>query len=160
MIPQNTVGRQFRKLHLTHGITCAVLIVLLTTTRYFLKEKDNNTITHMTLEVIAIAVSFIAVITARFMFFMRTRPALSAVTLKEKIEIFRHAFHLQIILLGSAALLQIILYFILKNNINFFIALGILLLMLFRRPTRVIAAMVLFNSGQNVESIYDDKILL
>ncbi len=160
MILQDTIGQQFRKLHITHGIICGVLIVVLAVSRYFLKEEDSKIITHMTLEIIAITLTFIMVITARFMFFMRTRPALSAVTLKEKIAIFKHAFHLQMMLLGSAAMLNALLYIVINNNINFFVALGILLLLLFRRPTRVIAAMVLFNSGQNVQSIYDDNTLL
>ena len=58
---------------------------------------------------------------------MKTRTALSTPSLSEKINIYRTALITQMALLEGTSILNIVLYFITKNDLHFFIALGILL---------------------------------
>jgi hypothetical protein len=158
---KNTIGTQFRTLHIIHAALCLGLLALLAGFRYLVKLRepasaDNNLI----MEVAGVAIAFINVLAARFLFFVRTQPAQSQPSLGEKIAIFRVAFLVQMVLLESAGIANLIFYFITGNELHFFIALGVLLLMLFRRPTRVMAAMVLFNAGDDVQQIYNDELPL
>ena len=63
-------------------------------------------------------------------------------------------------LLESASIINAVLYFITKNDLHFFIALGILLFMIFGRPTRMMAGMLLFNNLEDKKQINDDSIVL
>lgn len=158
---QNTVGTQFRALRIIHIALCVGVLLLLSVFRYLVKqESDVVPDKNLIVEILGVAIGFVCVIAARFLFFVRTKAALSVVTLKEKINIFRGAFILQMALLEGAAILNLVFYFLTKNDLHFFIALGILLLMIFRRPTRVMAAMVLFNSMEDKQAIYDDNLPL
>ncbi|MFN8260092.1 MAG: hypothetical protein U0X41_04040 [Chitinophagales bacterium] len=155
---QNTVGTQFRALRIIHIALCVGVLLILSVFRYLVKqESDVVPDKNLIVEILGVAIGFVCVIAARFLFFVRTKAGLSVVTLKEKINIFRGAFILQMALLEGAAILNLVFYFLTKNDLHFFIALGILLLMIFRRPTRVMAAMVLFNSMEDKQAIYDDN---
>ena len=155
---QNTVGTQFRALRIIHIALCVGVLLILSVFRYLVKqESDVVPDKNLIFEILGVAIGFVCVIAARFLFFVRTKAGLSVVTLKEKINIFRGAFILQMALLEGAAILNLVFYFLTKNDLHFFIALGILLLMIFRRPTRVMAAMVLFNSMEDKQAIYDDN---
>lgn len=155
---QNTVGTQFRALRIIHIALCVGVLLILSVFRYLVKqESDVVPDKNLIVEILGVAIGFVCVIAARFLFFVRTKAGLSVVTLKEKINIFRGAFILQMALLEGAAILNLVFYFLTKNDLHFFIALGILLLMIFRRPTRVMAAMVLFNSMEDKQAIYNDN---
>lgn len=158
---QNTVGAQFKAIRILHIALCVSLAIVLWIIRYLVKQHAATTIeNNIIFEIIGVAIGFINVLAARLLFFMRTKAALSVISLKEKINIFRSAFIIQMAILEGAALLNGILYFITKYDLHFFISLGILLLMAFRRPTKAIAAMVLFNSMQDKQQIYDDQLEL
>lgn len=158
---QNTVGAQFKAIKIIHIAMCLGVFIMLFLFRYLVK-KDDNAIAdkNIAFEIIGITIGFACILSARFLFFMRTQTALSVVTLKEKIDIFRGAFIVQMALLEGAALINAVFYFITKNDLHFFIGLGVLLLMIWRRPTRVIAAMVLFNDMQDRQQMYDDNKVL
>ena len=77
--------------------------------------------------------------------------------MKKKLKIFEEAFIFQIALLSGVATINAILYLTTRYDLYFFIALGALLLLAFRRPTRAIAAMVLFTNTENRQPIYVDS---
>jgi len=87
---------------------------------------------------------------------MKTKSALGNPSLEAKFSIFRQAFMVQMALLEGAALLNCVLYFITGYDMHFFIGVGILLLMIFRRPTRALAGMVLFHSGEDRQVLYEN----
>jgi hypothetical protein len=158
---QNTVGSEFKTITILHIALCAGVIIILAIFRYLVKQETDAVVNKdIIFEAVGISVGFICVLAARFLFFTRVKAAETVVSLKEKISIFRTAFIIQMALLEGAAIINIIFYFLTKNDLHFFIALGILLLMIFRRPTRVIAAMVLFNNMEDKQQIYDDNIPL
>lgn len=158
---QQTVGTQFKTLSILHAALCGGVILVLFLFRYLVKNDANaQPIHNLVMEIVGIAVGFINVLLSRFLFFTRTRQAMATPSLKEKLNIFRSAFILQMALLEGAALINAIFYFITKNDIHFFIGLGILLLMLFRRPSRTIAAMVLFAELEDKQQIYDNSLPL
>jgi hypothetical protein len=161
MATPNTVGSAFKGLNILHIVLCAGVFIILCIMRYFVKQNgqpapEGNVI----FEVLGVAIGFVCVMSARFLFFMRTKAALSVGSLSEKINIFRSAFIVQMALLEGAAILNAMFYLLTRNDIHFFIGIGILLLMIFRRPTRPIAAMVLFNSNEDLQQIYDDSLPL
>lgn len=156
---QQTVGTQFRILSILHAALCGGVIIVLFLFRYMVKHDANaQPNNNLVMEIIGIAIGFISVLLSRFLFFMRTRQALTTTSLAGKIGIFRSAFIVQMALLEGAALINAVFYYITKNDIHFFIGLGILLLMLFRRPSRTIAAMVLFNEMEDKQQIYDNSL--
>ena len=60
-------------------------------------------------------------------------------------------------MLEGAAIINAIFYFLTKDKLHFFIAIGVLLLMVMRRPTRSMAAITLFSAkDDNVQRIYED----
>lgn len=157
----NTVGSQFKQLQVIHIALCVVLAVILATFRYISKNLQDDEFTENKLfEFIGIAVGFFAVLAARFVFFFKTKSALSAGTLKEKLDIFKTAYITQMGILEGAAIFNAALYFITHYNLHLFIALGILLLMALRRPTRAIAVMVLFSGMEDRQQLYNDQLEL
>ncbi len=157
----NTVGTQFRSVTILHIVLCLGVFIVLFLFRYLIKQQaDVMPDKNLPFEIIGIVVGFVGVLAARFLFFMKAKAALSVSTLGEKLDIFRGAFIIQMALLEGSAIINAAFYFITKNDLHFFIALGILLLMIFRRPTRVIAAMVLFNDMEDKQQVYDDSLPL
>lgn len=153
-----TIGDYFKQLTvlfvaLSSG--CAILIGVF----YFL-SKDNtefkDTQFTLILEMVGIGVGFAMAIAARFLFFNTCRGAISKTKLSEKLNIYRTAILLQMALLEGGCLLNIILYFIGKSSFNLAVACGLLFLMVMRRPTRPLAAMLLFTPAENSRLIYDD----
>ena len=158
---QNTVGQQFKILNIIHAALCAGVVVILVLFRYLVKKETSSPAeNNIFFEIAGVVIAFLCLMSSRFLFFIRTKAALSVGSLKEKIDIFRGAFIVQMALLEGAAIINAMFYFIGKNDLNFFVALGVLLLMLFRRPTRVMAAMVLFNSNEDLQQVYDDSLPL
>jgi len=155
---QRTVGANFKSLQTIHIALCAGLALSLTAFRYVVKKEQTSAVdSQLIFDVIGVVTGFVCVLAARFLFFVRTKAALSVRTLKEKMDIFRAAFIVQMAVLEGAAMINAVFYFITKNDLHFFIALGILLLMAFRRPTRVIAAMLLFNNTEDRQQVYEDS---
>lgn len=152
-----TVGAQFKSMSIMHYALCGGVAIALFLFRYLIKnnnamlELDNNII-----EIIGVAVAFVAVLASRFLFFMRTKQALYTPKLADKLFIFRTAFVFQMAILKGAAFLNAVLYYITHKDIHFFIGIGILLLMIVRRPTRSMAAMVLFTDMEDRQLVYDD----
>ncbi len=158
---KNTVGKQFKALNVLHIALCLGVLLILSVIRYLVKQDINAVPTKsLIFEITGIAVGFICVLSARFLFFKNANAALSVVSLGEKINIFRKAFIIQMALLEGAAIINAVFYLLTKNDLHFFIGVGILLLMIFRRPTRVIAAMVLFDNTEDKQQIYDDSLTL
>lgn len=157
---QNTVGQQFKILNIIHAALCAGVIVILVLFRYLVKKETTTAENNVIFEIAGVVSAFLCVMSSRFLFFIRTKAALSVASLGEKINIFRGAFIVQMALLEGAAIINALFYLIGRNDLNFFVALGVMLLMLFRRPTRVMAAMVLFNPTEDLQQIYDDSLPL
>lgn len=156
---QQTVGNTFKTLNILHIAFCAGLALMLIMARMSIhKEGLAAADSILLVQIVGGALAFVAVLAARFLFFIRTQPAQAMKLMGDKLAVFRSAFVLQMALLEAPAIFNIILYFIWKNDLNFFIALGILLLMAFRRPTRVIAAMTLFRSDEDVQQVYNDEL--
>ena len=156
---QNTVGGQFKALNIIHAAICTGVLIALCLFRYLVKKDPSvKPEANLVIEIAGVSIAFLCVLAARFLFFIRTKPALSVSSLGEKINIFRSAFIVQLALLDGAAIINAAFYYLNKNDIHFFIALGVLLLMIFRRPTRVMAAMVLFNSNEDLQQIYEDDL--
>lgn len=156
MQQNNTIGSQFKSLNIIHIALCIGLALNLAIFKFLLKDNTQIPDKNIIYEIIGITIAFIAILVARFLFFTNCKNALNNPSLKVKIDIFRASYILQIALLEGAALINAILFFITKNDLHFFIALGILLLMIVRRPTKKMAAMLLFNNLEDNQVVYDD----
>jgi hypothetical protein len=91
---QQTVGTQFRILSILHAALCGGVIIVLFLFRYLVKhdanaQPDNNPL----MEIIGIAVGFISVLLSRFLFFMRTRQAMTTPIPFRKNRNFQKRFH-------------------------------------------------------------------
>lgn len=160
MQAENTIGFQFKTLNILHIALCAGLVINLAIFRFLLNDNQTPPDKNVVYELIGIGISFIAIIAARVLFFTNCKKALITTSLKEKLAIFRGAFILQIALIEGVAIINCILYFITRNDLHFFIALGLLLLLIVRRPTKKMAAMLLFNNLEDNQVVYDDNKLL
>lgn len=155
-----TLGGNFKQMNIIHAalcIGCALVIFVM----YNLVKQDENVIpsANIIISVLGVAIAFINVMLSRFLFFMRTRQGQTTNDFSQKINIFRAAFIIQMAMLEGAAIINIIFYFLTKDKLHFFIAIGVLLLMVMRRPTRSMAAITLFSSkDDNIQRIYDDSI--
>ncbi len=155
---QNTVGMYFKKLRILHIGVCVTLAVVLFLFRYLVRNNIDG-IPNKSIfgEVLGIAIGFVGILGARFVFFFKTQAATGVKMLKDKLKIFEEAFIFQIAILSAVATINACLYILTLYNLYFFIALGALLLLAFRRPTRAMAAMVLFTNAENRQSIYEDS---
>lgn len=154
---QQTVGTAFKTISIFHIAMCVGLIAIVAVFRFIVKQDNTASTPNQTMEIIGIAVGFIGIISARLLFFKQVKTAHTVSALKDKIAIFRNAFIIQMAILEAAALLNAVLYFITKNDMHFFIAVGIILLMIVRRPTRAMAGMTLFTSMEDKQVIYNDS---
>lgn len=158
---QNTVGTQFKSMKILHGALCVGVIIILAIMRFLVKEEATTpTLDISIFQIIGAAIGFVGVLGSRMLFFIKTKTALSQPALTDKINIYRTALIIQMAILEGAAILNAVFYFITKNDLHFFIALGLLLFMIFGRPTRLMASMLLFNSMENKQQIYDDNMAL
>lgn len=154
---QQTVGAHFKAINILHIALCLGVIFILAILRYLAKQTNVTPESNRIFEIVGVAVSFVCIIAARFLFFNKTKEALNTSSLKEKINIFRAAFIIQMALLEAPALINAVLYFITKNDLHFFVGVGIVLLMIVRRPTRSMAAMTLFTEMEDKQVIYEDS---
>jgi len=155
---QHTVGMYFKKLRILHIGVCITLAFVLFLFRYLVKNNmDGIPNKNIFIEILGIAIGFIGILGARFLFFFKTQAATSIRMLGGKLKIFEEAFIFQIALLSGVATINAILYLTTRYDLYFFIALGALLLLAFRRPTRAIAAMVLFTNTENRQPICVDS---
>lgn len=158
---QQTVGSQFKALKIIHGALCVGVVIILAVFRFLVKNDNTSSTTDMQLfQIIGAVIGFIGVLTSRLMFFTRTRTAMGNPSLAEKITIYRGALILQLALLEGPAIINAVFYFITKNDLHFFIALGLLLFMVFARPTRMMAGMLLFSETEDKQQIHNDDIIL
>ena len=159
---QNTVGNFFKGLNIIHFALCAGLIMVAGVMRFLVKQNAEpaDESNKLVFEIIGIAIGAINVIVARLMFFTTTKPALSVSTLGEKLNIFRTAHIIQMALLEGAGIINAVFYFLTKNDLHFFIAVGIILMMIWRRPSRPMAALVLFSNMEDKQKVYDDSLTL
>lgn len=155
-----TVGTYFKTMNILHYAICFGLVFILAGARVFVKQNSTNPNfpSEQVLEIIGIVVGAIGVIVARFIFFKKTKEALALFTLGEKLTIFRFAHLIQISILEGVAFLNIVFYFLTHNDLHFFIAVGVALMLLFRRPQRQLAAMLLFSGLEDKQIVYDDAI--
>lgn len=156
---QYTVGAQFKALKILHIAMCVGVIMILGIMRYLVKQQPpvDHTEDNIIFEVIGVGLAFIGVLISRFLFFTRASAATSVPSLSEKINIYRGALIVQLALLEGPSIINTIFYFLTKNDLHFFIALGLLLFMIWSRPTRLMAANLLFNSMEDKQQIYDDS---
>lgn len=156
---QNTVGTQFKAMKILHAALCFGVIAILFVIRYLVKQDTSSAINdNKIFEIAGAVLGFVGVLGSRFMFFTKTRTAQSISSLAEKITIYRVAFIIQMALLEAAAIANAVLYYVTKNDLHFFMALGLLLFMIFGRPTRTMAGMLLFNPTEDKQQIYNDSL--
>lgn len=158
---QNTVGSQFKNMKIIHAALCLGVVIILAIMRYLVKQDTTGVIIeNQVYSIVGGAIGFAGVLGSRMLFFLKTRTALVTPSLKEKINIYRIALIMQMAILESASILNAVLYFITKNDLHFFIALGLLLFMVFGRPTRMMAGMLLFNNMEDKQQIHNDSLPL
>lgn len=153
-----TLGDNFKQMNILHAALCIGCAIILFIMYTLVNQEKNAVITdNIIFSVIGIVIAFVNVLLSRVLFFMRTQPAQTINDFGQKINLFRAAFILQMALLEGAAIINVVFYFITKNKLHFFIAIGVLLLMIVRRPTRSMAAITLFsNRDENIRRIYED----
>lgn len=159
---QNTVGMQFKAMKVIHIALCMGVVIILSIMRYLVKQKApvDHAQDNMAFEIIGVAVAFICMLASRFLFLTRASTAVNIPALSDKIAVYRGALILQLALLEGPAIINTIFYFLTKNDLHFFIAIGLLLFMIWARPTRLMAANLLFNSMEDRQQIYDDNLQL
>lgn len=155
-----TLGDNFKQMNIIHAalcIGCALIIFIM----YTLVNQDKSAVPseNIFFTVIGVVIAFVNVLLSRVLFFMRTQQGQTITDFGQKINIYRAAFIVQMAMLEGAAIINVVFYFITKNKLHFFIAIGVLLLMIMRRPTRSMAAITLFSAkDENIKRIYDDSI--
>lgn len=156
-----TVGSQFKSMKILHAALCIGVAIILAVIRYFVKKDTTSVVdNNQVFTIIGTVAGFAGVLVSRMLFFIKTRTALPKPLLRDKINIYKSALIIQMAMLEGASILNAVLYFVTKNDLHFFIALGLLLFMIFGRPTRMMAGMLLFNNMENKQQINDDSILL
>ncbi|MEZ5054888.1 MAG: hypothetical protein R2807_09060 [Chitinophagales bacterium] len=160
MQTQQTVGSYFKTMNILHYVMCLGFILIVAGARVYVKQNPDTQAfpQNFVFEIIGIAIGAIGVMAARFLFFQKAKEALSVFTLGEKLNIFRFAHLIQIAILEGVGMINIVFYFLTHKELHFFIAVGIAIMMVFRRPQRPIAAMVLFSGMDDKQIIYDDSI--
>ena len=159
---QNTVGVQFKSMKVLHIAMCLGVVIILSIMRYLIKQQApiDHAQDNMAFEIVGVALAFICMLASRFLFLTRASAAVNIPSLSEKIAVYRGALILQLALLEGPAIINSIFYFLTKNDLHFFIAIGLLLFMIWARPTRLMAANLLFNSLEDRQQIYDDNLQL
>ncbi|MEZ5026645.1 MAG: hypothetical protein R2739_08710 [Chitinophagales bacterium] len=162
MQTQHTIGSFFKSMNLTHYIICIGFIFILAAARVYIKQHPSTEEfqSQKIFEIIGIGIGAIGVLAARFIFFYKAKEAHTVFSLARKLNIFRYAHLLQIAILEGVGFINIVFYFLTKEDIHFFIAVGIAIMLVFRRPQRQIAAMVLFSGLDDKQIVYDDSIPL
>lgn len=158
---QNTIGIQFKSLKIIHGALCIGAFIILVIMRFLVQQDPIPKALNIdTFQIVGAVIGFVTVLSSRMLFFIKTKSALSVPSIKGKIDIYRIALIIQIAILEGGSILNAVLYFITKNDLHFFIALGLLLFMIFGRPTRMMAGMLLFNTKEDRQQIYNDSLAL
>lgn len=158
----NTVGTYFKQLTILFLAICTGCCFFIGMFYYLVHQTAKSTPNtgNAIFEIVGLVIGFGLAIVARFLFFNTTKKALAVSSLQEKFKYFRTAVLLQLAMLEGGMLLNTILYYVNKNSFNLAVAGGLLFLMIMRRPTRPIAAMVLFNPHENNRVVYDDNQLI
>jgi hypothetical protein len=123
----------FKPIQIIHAALCLGVLMIIFIIRFVMHNDEKPT--NENLQYIGIVAGIVAILLSRIMFISKIQTARKLNTLSEKINMYKVAMLLQMSILEAAAILNIILYFLFKNEINFAFSLAIAFLMIIRRPT-------------------------
>jgi hypothetical protein len=123
----------FKPIQIIHAALCLGVLMIIFIIRFVMHNNEKPT--NENLQYIGIVAGIVAILLSRIMFINKIQTARKLNTLSEKINMYKVAMLLQMSILEAAAILNIILYFLFKNEINFAFSLAMAFLMIIRRPT-------------------------
>ena len=155
----NTVGNYFRSLTILHASLCLGVAVCIGVLKY-IKPESTPTDSAQLFFIIGVVIAAICLVLSRVMLFRIASPAQQQPTLGHKLAMFRVGFIAQMALLEGAAIINVIFWFSGGNSYNLGVSLGLLFLMIFRRPARTLVQGLVFNTTEDSKVIYNDEVEL
>lgn len=152
----NTIGNYFRSIGILHAALCISTAIIIFLLRFMGKDHVPSS-NGQVFFIVGIVIAAINLIISRMMLFKTVTPAQQAPNLDTKLTLFRSGFIIQMALLEGAAIINIIFWFMGGNTFNLGISLGLLFLMVFRRPTRSLVQGLVFNTNEDSRIVYNDE---
>ncbi len=153
----NTIGNYFRTLGILHAALCSGAGVCILMLRFMGKDHTPGDDAQIFL-IVGGAIAVANVIMSRVLLFKIVSPAQQQSDLGTKLALFRSGFVVQMALLESVVIINIILWFIAANTYNLGIALVALFLMIYRRPARTFVRDMIFNPNEDGKIIFNDDV--
>jgi hypothetical protein len=155
----NTIGNYFRSLNILHAALCGGVAVCIGVLRFVRSDNTPNGMAQILL-IIGVSIAAVCLVVSRLLLFKTVTPARQQASLAHKLALFRSGFIIQMAMLEGAAIINMIFWFIGGNSYNLGIALGLLFLMIFRRPTRMLIQGLAFSANEDSRVVLNDDVEL
>ncbi len=155
----NTIGNYFRSLSILHAALCGGVAICIGILK-FIRPVSIPTEFAQIFLYIGVAIAAINLVASRMLLFKIASPAQQQPALAQKLALFRSGFIVQMALLEGAAIANTILWFVGGNSYNLGIALGLLFLMIFRRPARSLVQGLVFNTTEDSRVVFNDEMVI
>lgn len=130
-----SVGAYMKKLWLIYSAISAGVIIIITLL-FSLMDKIPDKELHSVYTYLGIGVAVMSLTVSIFLFKSRLKNAPKLLLLSEKLSAYQSSYILLLALLEGAVLVNILLYYISGNGVNFIIGLIMLIALLSRFPSR------------------------
>ena len=153
---KRTVGAYFKQLGILHAALCAGVAITIFTLKFLnpdLKPGPNAEV----FLVAGLTIAALGLVLSRVMLFKTATPARDQASLDHKLTLFRTGFITQMALLEGAAIVNAIFWYIGGHTFNLGAALGLMFLMIFRRPARNLVQQLVFSEKEDSRVVYRDE---
>ncbi|QQR97614.1 MAG: hypothetical protein IPK18_12310 [Sphingobacteriales bacterium] len=130
-----TLKDEFKPIQIVHMALCAGLFFIIILLKYISDKQKITSDDDSFIHYIGVGIGVISIVGSRILFMNSIQQAKVTSDFRSKINFYRTAIIQQSAMLEGAGMINIILYFIFGNELNFAFSLAILFLMIFRRPT-------------------------
>lgn len=151
-----TIGAYFKQLGILHAALCGGVAICIFAFKFMnpdLKPGPNAEI----FLVIGLTIAALCLVLSRVMLFRTATPAREQSSLAHKLAQFRTGFIMQMALLEGASIINAIFWFIGGHTFNLGAALGLMFLMIFRRPARNLVQQLVFSEKEDSRVVYQDE---
>lgn len=131
----NTLHDLFKPIKIIHFALCMGALLVIFIIKFITYVDSETKKNDIPIEYIGVAIGVFGIVMSRILFLAKTKTAKSNSSLRQKIEDYKAAVILQIAMLEGVSTINIIFYYIFKNDINFAFSIALLFLMVVRRPT-------------------------
>lgn len=125
----------FKPIKIIHIALCAGVMMIIFIIKYLSDNNQESILENQYLKYVGVGFGALAVVLSRLIFVNKTQNISMLQDIHMKFNQYKIAMIIQMAILEAAAIINIVIYYLIKEDINFAFSLALLFLMIIRRPS-------------------------